>query len=80
MNKEPSEFSSDTFHFKEELRVMYVAITRAQEKLIVTVPSHRLKSWHGGGEENKPSPFLPHLGKEVKFSVQRSLADLLSEI
>jgi len=57
---------------EEEIRVMYVAITRAQEHLVITLPFEKYSQfqWSGSRNDHKPSPFLPQLGDGVNFIKQ----------
>lgn len=59
-------------HVQEERRLMYVALTRARERAIITYAED-----YGGTTKKKPSPFIAELGFDPKIQhtdVKRSLA------
>jgi DNA helicase-2/ATP-dependent DNA helicase PcrA len=50
----PHPKSIDPESFEEERRLMYVAVTRARNRLLITYPIDSLP-----GSPQRPSPFLP---------------------
>lgn len=61
----PSSRKSATQEDKDEdLRVLYVAVTRARDHLLLTCPEH-FAGWSGKPLDTRPSPFL--VGARVEF-------------
>ncbi|MFW6146822.1 MAG: ATP-dependent helicase [Thermodesulfobacteriota bacterium] len=55
-------------NLEEELRLLYVAATRAKDKLIMTYPGHELLQWTGAGRRNsqgEASSFIRALPPDV---------------
>jgi DNA helicase-2/ATP-dependent DNA helicase PcrA len=50
----------------EDQRVLYVACTRARERLLLTVPKVKRVSWGAGVTNLDPSPFLGHLPHPIE--------------
>jgi len=55
---------------EEERRLFYVAVTRAQNELVLVYPEKK-KSFYGGDEEKGPSMFIKELGED-KYTVLNS--------
>ncbi|MDR1297199.1 MAG: ATP-dependent helicase [Deltaproteobacteria bacterium] len=63
----PSAYSRRQEDVEEELRLMYVAVTRAKEKLVMTAPRHNAQD---PGNDHHPNRFLAGLaGGEVALFV-----------
>ncbi len=62
--KQKTERELKEFSAEEDLRLFYVAITRAKKKLFITT-SKKIKTYNGGEKEEQPSVLFEYLEKMI---------------